>query len=248
VLGEVGEGNRKDVRNAVEAARKAQPGWAKSTAHLRAQILYYTAENLAARRQELARRLRDLTGADGRAEVELAIERLFTWAAWADKYAGTVQATPLRNFTFAVNEPLGTIGVVCPDESPLLAFLSTVGPAVAMGNTVVAVPSERWPLVATDLYQVFDTSDVPGGVINIVTGDRDALAKVLAEHDDLDGLWYFGSQEGSASVEKASTGNLKRTWVSYGVARDWADPEQGVGEELLRQAIQVKNIWVPFGE
>ena len=251
LLGEVGEGNRKDVRNAVEAARKAQPGWAKATAHLRAQILYYIAENLSARGSELVRRLHDLTGAPpngARAEVELSIERLFTWAAWADKYAGTVQATPLRNFTFAVHEPLGTLGIVCPDESPLLAFLSTVAPAVAMGNAVIAVPSERWPLAATDLYQVFDTSDVPSGVINIVTGSRDVLAKVLAEHDDLDGLWYFGSRDGSAAVERASSGNLKRTWVDDGLPRDWADPVQGQGEGFLRQAIQVKNIWVPFGE
>ena len=255
LLGEVGEGNRKDLRNAVEAARKAQPGWAKSTAHLRAQILYYIAENLSARGIELARRLRGLTGANAsgaRAEVELTIERLFTNAAWADKYAGTVQATPLRSFTFAVREPLGTIGIACPDESPLLAFVSTVAPAIAMGNTVVAIPSERYPLAATDLYQVFDTSDVPAGVINIVTGDRDALAKVLAAHDDLDVVWYFGNhpeaKAGSATVEKASIGNLKRTWVSNGIVRDWANPEQGEGEEFLRQAIQVKNIWVPFGE
>jgi len=251
LFGEVGEGNRKDLRNAVEAARKAQPGWAKSTAHLRAQILYYIAENLSARGGELARRLRQLTGAapaDTRAEVELAIERLFIYAAWADKYAGTVQATPLRNFTFAVHEPLGTLGIVCPDERPLLAFLATVAPAIAMGNAVVAIPSERWPLIATDLYQVFDTSDVPAGVINIVTGSRDPLAKVLAEHDDLDGLWYFGGPQGSAAVERASSGNLKRTWVSHGLPRDWADPEQGHGEEFLRQGIQVKNIWVPFGE
>jgi aldehyde dehydrogenase (NAD+) len=117
-----------------------------------------------------------------------------------------------------------------------------------MGNTVVALPSESYPLAATDLYQVFDTSDVPAGVINIVTGDRDALAKVLAAHDDLDGVWYFGGKEGSATVEKASIGNLKRTWVSNGIVRDWANPEQGEGEEFLRQAIQVKNIWVPFGE
>ncbi|HEY9421555.1 MAG TPA: aldehyde dehydrogenase family protein, partial [Thermoanaerobaculia bacterium] len=251
LVGEVGEGNRKDVRNAVEAARKAAPGWAKATAHLRAQILYYTAENLAARREELARRLDAMTGAgldDGRVEVDLAVEHLFTYAAWADKYAGTVQATPLRNFTFAVYEPIGTLAVVCPDERPLLAFVATVAPAIAMGNAVVAVPSERWPLAATDLYQVFDTSDVPGGVINIVTGSRDALAGVLAAHDDVDALWYFGSREGSAAVERASTGNLKRTWASQGHSRDWTDPEQGVGEEFLRQALQVKNIWAPFGE
>ncbi|HEV7784047.1 MAG TPA: aldehyde dehydrogenase family protein, partial [Thermoanaerobaculia bacterium] len=251
LIGEVGEGNRKDVRNAVEAARKAAPGWAKATAHLRAQILYYIAENLAARRDEFVRRLDAMTGAGKEAagtEVDLSVERLFTNAAWADKYAGRVQATPLRNFTFAVYEPIGTLAVVCPDESPLLAFIATVAPAIAMGNAVVAVPSERWPLAATDLYQVFDTSDVPAGVINIVTGNRDALAGVLAAHDDVDCQWYFGSREGSAVVERASIGNLKRTWVSYGHARDWADPEQGAGEEFLRRAVQVKNIWAPFGE
>jgi len=251
LTGEVGEGNRKDIRNAVEAARKAAAGWAKATAHNKAQILFYVAENLAARREEMARRLDAMTGAGveaGRAEVDLSVDRLFAYAGWADKYAGTVQATPLRNFTFAVHEPIGTLAIACPDERPLLAFIATVAPAVAMGNAVVAVPSERWPLAATDLYQVFDTSDVPGGVINIVTGGRDALAGVLAAHDDVDSLWYFGSREGSAAVERASIGNLKRTWVSYGHARDWTDPEQGMGEEFLRQAIQVKNIWAPFGE
>jgi len=251
LIGEVGEGNRKDIRNAVEAARKAAPGWAKATAHNKAQILYYIAENLGARREEIARRLDAMTGAGleaGRNEVGLSVERLFAYAAWADKYAGTVQATPLRNFTFAVHEPIGTLGVACPDEYPLLAFIATVAPAIAMGNAVVAVPSERWPLAATDLYQVFDTSDVPAGVINIVTGSRDALAGVLAAHDDVDSLWYFGSREGSAAVERGSIGNLKRTWVDYGHARDWTDPEQGMGEEFLRQAIQVKNIWAPFGE
>jgi aldehyde dehydrogenase (NAD+) len=251
LVGEVGEGNRKDIRNAVEAARKAAPGWAKSTAHLRAQILYYIAENLAARRDELARRIASMTGAAhepaGR-EVDLSVERLFTYAAWADKYAGRVQATPLRNFTFAVHEPIGTVGIACPDDWPLLGFVSTVAPAIAMGNAVVAIPSERWPLAATDLYQVLDTSDVPGGVINIVTGHRDLLAGVLAAHDDVDCLWYFGGREGSAAVERASIGNLKRTWVSNGHPRVWEDPEQGEGEEFLREALQVKNIWVPFGE
>ena len=251
LIGEVGEGNRKDVRNAVEAARKAAPGWAKATAHNRAQILYYTAENLAARRDDFSRRIAAMTGAgedQANREVDLSIERLFTYAAWADKYAGTVQATPLRNFTFAVYEPIGTVGIVCPDEQPLLAFISTVAPAIAMGNTVVVIPSERWPLAATDLYQVLDTSDVPGGVVNIVTGGRDTLEPVLAAHDDVDCLWYFGGHEGSAAVERASIGNLKRTWVSNGHARDWADSEQGVGEEFLREGLQVKNIWVPFGE
>jgi len=250
-VGEVGEGNRKDVRNAVEAARKAAGSWGRAAAHLRAQILYYVAENLAARRGELARRLDSMTGAGAgpsEREVDLSIERFFTYAAWADKYAGTVQATPRRNFTFAVHEPIGTLAILCPDDWPLLAFVSTVAPALAMGNAVVAVPSERHPLAATDLYQVFDTSDVPAGVVNIVTGSRDELGQVLARHDDIDCLWHFGSRDEGARVEEASAGNLKRTWCDLGLPRDWSDPDQGAGEDLLRRAIQVKNIWTPFGE
>ena len=117
-----------------------------------------------------------------------------------------------------------------------------------MGNTVIAIPSEHHPLSATDLYQVFETSDVPAGVVNIVTGPKEALAKVLAEHDDVDSVWYFGTAEGSKTVELASTGNMKRTWVNYGHPRDWLNREQGEGQEFLREATHVKNIWTPYGE
>jgi len=249
VLGDVGLGNRKDVRNAVEAAHKAR-GWAKGTAHNRAQVIYYLAENLAARADEFARRIAQMTGDEAGAEreVEASIRRLYTYGAWADKYDGQVHATPLRNVTIAMNEAIGVVGVACPDAAPLLGFVSAVIPAVAMGNAVVAIPSERWPLAATDFYQVLDTSDVPGGVVNIVTGRRDELAETLAAHDDVDALWYFGSAEGSTMVERLSAGNMKRTWVSYGRERDWFDGEQGEGREFLRQATQVKNIWVPYGE
>jgi aldehyde dehydrogenase (NAD+) len=119
---------------------------------------------------------------------------------------------------------------------------------VAMGNTVVAIPSSIAPLAAIDLYQILDTSDVPGGVVNIVTGSGDELARVLAAHDDVDGVWYFGSTEVSAEVERLSTGNMKRTWVDLGKDRDWSDARQGSGEEFLEQATQVKNIWIPYGE
>jgi len=248
-IGEVGHGNRKDIRNAVEAAHQAA-GWPRATAHHRAQVLYYIAENLAARAQEFGRRLTTPGGdtATAEREVAIAIERIYTWAAWADKYDGLVHHTPFRNVTLAMPEPIGVLGVVCPDATPLLGFLSTVLPAIAMGNTVVAVPSTRAPLAAIDLYQVFDTSDLPGGVVNIVTGLRDELAPVLAAHDDVDGLWYFGSAEGSAQVERLSAGNMKRTWVDHGRGRDWTDPRQAAGEEFLEQATQVKNIWVPYGE
>ena len=250
LLGQVGEGNRKDIRNAVEAARKAE-AWARATAHNRAQVLYYIAENLEARSAEFRDRLRAMTGASARAaskEFAATVSRLFSYAAWADKFDGRVHGPPLRGVTLAMHEPIGVIGIACPDEAPLLSFVSLVAPAIALGNRAVAVPSQRHPLAATDLYQVFDTSDLPGGVVNIVTGERDLLAKVLAEHDGVDAVWYAGPAAGSALVERASAANLKRTWVNDGRARDWHDPEQGEGQAFLRQAAQVKNIWIPYGE
>jgi aldehyde dehydrogenase (NAD+) len=249
VLGEVGEGNRKDIRNAVEAAHAAA-GWAGATAHLRAQILYYLAENLSVRAAEFAQLIVAQTGGapvDGAREVEVAVERLFTYAAWADKYDGMVHGTPLRGVTLAIPEPIGVMGLVCPDDCPLLGVLSLLAPAIAMGNTVVTIPSERHPLSATDLYQVLETSDVPAGVVNLVTGPRDALALVLAEHDDVDAIWYHGPRAGAAAVERASAGNMKRTWIVEGAHRDWLDTVQGEGQEFLREATQVKNIWVPTG-
>ncbi|HEX2209594.1 MAG TPA: aldehyde dehydrogenase family protein [Longimicrobium sp.] len=249
LLGDVGLGNRKDVRNAVEAAHKAT-GWAKGTAHNRAQVIYYLAENLAARADEFVRRIAQMTGDDAGAEreVDASIRRLYTYAAWADKYDGLVHAAPMRNVTLAMNEPIGVIGMACGDAAPLLGFVSAIAPAIAMGNAVVVVPSERWPLAATDFYQVLDTSDVPGGVVNIVTGKRDELVETLAAHDDVDAVWYFGGAEGSTMVERLSAGNMKRTWVSYGRERDWFDAGQGEGREFLRHATHVKNIWVPYGE
>jgi aldehyde dehydrogenase (NAD+) len=249
-IGEVGEGNRKDVRNAVEAAHKAS-GWAYNSAHNRAQILYYIAENLSVRENEFSWRIVQQTGcsyADAVNEVQAALSRLFSYAAWTDKYEGSVHRPPLRGVTLALPEAIGVIGIACPAESPLLGFISLVAPAIAMGNTLVIVPSQAAPLSATDCYQVFETSDLPAGVVNIVTGERDTLCQVLAEHDDVDAVWYFGSVEGSQRVELASAGNMKRTWVNYGHDRNWLDTVQGEGQEFLREATQVKNIWIPYGE
>jgi aldehyde dehydrogenase (NAD+) len=249
-VGEVGRGNRKDLRNAVEAARKAE-GWSGTTSHLRAQILYYIAENLQARHAEFAERLQVQVGAPADAadaEVHRAVRRLFTYAAWADKWDGHVHHTPFRNVTLAMPEPIGVMGLVCPDVPPLLGAVSLLAPAVAAGNTVVLVPSERHPLSVTDLYQVLDTSDVPAGVINIVTGLRAELTETLAAHDGVDALWYFGGDEGGGSVERLSTGNMKRTWVDGGRTRAWDHGPHAEGEEFLREATQIKNIWVPYGD
>ncbi len=249
-IGQVGEGNRKDIRNAVEAAHAAS-GWASATAHNRAQILYYMAENLSVREAEFAGRIVQQTGRaydDASNEVQTAISRLFSYAAWSDKFEGAIHRPPMRGAVLAMPEPIGVIGIACPDEYPLLGFVSLVAPAIAMGNTVVVVPSQSAPLSATDSYQVFETSDLPGGVVNIVTGERDTLSQVLADHDDVDAMWYFGPQEGCQRVELASASNMKRTWVSYGHQRNWPDTEQGEGQEFLRESTQVKNIWIPYGE
>jgi len=238
-LGEVAEGNRKDVRNAVEAAHVAE-GWGRGSGHSRAQILYFIAENLATRAAEFAARV-------GQEEVEASIARLFTYAAWADKWDGAVHQTPIRGVTLAMNEPIGVLGMAAPDDFPLLGFVSLVAPAVAVGNTVIVIPSETNPIAAAEFYTVLETSDVPDGVINVITGAKDALAKVLAEHDDVDGIWYFGTAAGVKAVELASAANMKRTWT-FSRGRDWFDPRQGEGREFLRHGSEVKNIWIPYGE
>ena len=248
LIGEAPLGNRKDIRNAVEAAHKAEK-WAKTPAHTRAQILYYIAENLSERTHEVADRLAQVVGKDQAAkEVSLSIERCFTYAAWADKFDGSVHNPPMRNVTLAMNEAIGVIGILCPTEAPLLAFFSLVLPAIAAGNTVVAVPSERYATVIGDLYQVFDTSDLPGGVVNIVTGRPAELAKTLAEHDDVDAIWCFRDATDAATVKAASIGNLKQVWTNDRHSFDWFHADQQDSSYAMRHAVQVKNIWVPYGE
>jgi aldehyde dehydrogenase (NAD+) len=248
LLGEAPLGNRKDIRNAVEAARKAA-GWAKSTAHNRAQVLYYMAENLSQRRDEIAHRLAAAVGeTHATAEVNSGIERIFSYAAWADKFEGAVHNPPFRNITIAMNEPIGTVGIICPQEAPLLGFLSLVMPVLAAGNTAIVVPSETYPLITGDLYQLFDTSDLPGGAANIVTGYTSQLLKVLAEHDDVDAIWCFADEASAAAAKSYSTGNLKQVFTNEGRAIDWFDVTQGEGRWFLQHATQVKNIWVPYGE
>ena len=248
LLGEAPLGNRKDIRNAVEAARKAE-SWAKATAHNRAQVLYYCAENLSQRRDEIVRWLAVVVGENqAAAEVELGIQRIFSYAAWADKFDGAVHNPPFRNVAIAMNEAIGTVGIICPREAPLLGFLSLVMPALAAGNTVIAVPSETYPLITGELYQLFDTSDLPGGVVNIVTGYASQLLKTLAEHDDVDAIWSFGDEASTAAAKAMSVGNLKQVWTNEGRAIDWFDPKLAEGRWFLEHATQVKNIWVPYGE
>ena len=247
LLGHAGIAGRKDIRNAVEAAQAAK-GWPKTTGHARAQILYYIAENLTARAGEFAQRINAMTGKrNGAREVEASVSRLFTYAAWADKFDGAAKGVPLRGIALAMNEPVGVIGAFCPDEAPLLGLVSLMAPAIAMGNRAVLVASQPYPLAATDFVQVLETSDVPGGVVNILTGAHADLAATLAGHLDVDAVWSHSGADISALVEHEAAGNLKRTWVNNARARDWF-AAAGEGREFLVRATEVKTIWVPYGE
>jgi aldehyde dehydrogenase (NAD+) len=246
LLGHSGLANRKDLRNAVEAMNAAK-GWGKTTAHLRAQILYYIGENLSARAAEFARRIDSMTGGkSGAKEVSATIDRLFTWAAWADKYDGLAHGVPIRGVALAMKEPVGNIGIICADEAPLLGLVSAAAPAIAFGNRVTAIASEAYPLAATDFYQVLETSDLPAGVVNILTGSHAELASQMAAHMDIDAVWSFSSTDLSQVIEAKSALNLKRTWVNNARARDWMAGNDT--EEFRLQSTEIKNIWIPYGE
>lgn len=244
----VAEGNRKDIRNAVEAAHKAS-AWGRSPGHLKAQILYYLAENLEKRSLEFAENIISTTGTTkelAKKEIEASISRLFSYAAWADKFDGSVHDVPIRGVTLAMNEPIGVVGAICPEEFPLLGFISIVAPLIATGNRSVIIPSASYPNIALNFYQILETSDVPGGVLNIITGFEDDLVKTLSEHHDVAALWYFGAGKNSGKIEKLSSTSLKRTWVNNNQGRDWLS--NGEGKEFLRNATDIKNIWIPYGE
>lgn len=250
IAGFVGEGNRKDLRNAVESARKAI-AWSSTTAHNRAQVMYFLAENMLARQQQLVDLLCEINGYSknqAQAEFQHSIQRIFYYAAWSDKYDSQVHNAPIRGVALAMKEACGIIGIACADEQPLLNMISLMAPAICMGNRVVMITPPSNPLLAQVIYQVLDTSDVPAGVVNLVQGDKNILSQTLADHYEVDHFWYFGDQEGSAMVEKSSAASLKRTWVNNGKARDWKNSQQGEGPAFLRQATEIKNIWVPYGE
>lgn len=223
--------NRKDIRNAVEAAATAQLAWAGQSAHLRAQVLYYLAENLENARDSLS---------VSPEELSLGIQTLFDFAAMADKFDGQVHGTPFKGVTYTLNEPIGVIGAVLPDQLALLAMLTTIGAAIGMGNTIIAIASRANPLPAAQLYRILEASDVPAGVVNILTGEPAELAAVLADHDGVDALWCF-RDDCREDVERRSAGNLKQT-------RATTLPDPTDLKTWLRHATQVKNVWIPMGE
>jgi len=246
LLGQVPIANRKDVRNAVEAAQKASD-WSATSGHLRAQILYYLAENLSARREEFAKKLNAYSNQrNGFAEVEESIKRLFTFAAWSDKHDGDIRNVPIRGLALSVNEPIGNIGVFCSDGFPLLGLVSTMAAGLSMGNRMILICSEAAPLIATDFYQILDTSDVPAGVVNILTGAHTELAKPVSSHMDIESVWCFSSRDISKVVETSAASNLKRTWVNHGHEKNWQSNEDI--QSFLSAATETKTIWIPFGE
>ncbi|WP_299414351.1 aldehyde dehydrogenase family protein [uncultured Sulfitobacter sp.] len=245
LLGHVPNAARKDLRNAVEAAHAAK-AWSNTTGHLRAQILYYIGENLSARADEFATRIDAMKGGkSGTKEVEAAVQTLFTCAAWADKYDGQIHGIPIRGVALAMKEPVGVIGALCAADAPLAGLVSVMAPAIAMGNRVILSASDAYPLAATDFVQVLETSDVPAGVVNILTGPHNDMAEPMARHMDINAVWSFGDPAHDAIIEGASASNLKRTWVQNGQARDWHKPDT---KAFLMHATQIKNVWVPYGE
>jgi aldehyde dehydrogenase (NAD+) len=246
----VGAGNRKDIRNAVSAATKAS-NWSNQNGHLRAQIIYFFAENLALREDEWIKRLQEICGLtkkQAKNEFHASLSRIFSYAAWADKYDGAVHDAPYRGVTMALPEAIGVLAQIAPEENPLITTISLIAPAIAMGNRVVLIASERYASIALELVQTLETSDIPAGVVNILTGNKADLAEQLAGHAEVDGIWCWAEPEIVSQVETTSATDLKRLWVHIDGDRDWLDSRQGEGNEFLRNATEVKNIWTPYGD
>jgi acyl-CoA reductase-like NAD-dependent aldehyde dehydrogenase len=231
----VARASRKDVRDAVRAARGAFPKWAGITAYNRGQVLYRVAEMMEARRSELAELC------SGVKEVDRAIDRFVWYAGWADKLAQILgSSNPVAGpyFNFTVPEPTGVVGVVAPDEPPLAGLVSRVAPAIVGGNATVVVASETSPLAAVELGEVLATSDVPGGVVNVLTGHRDELAPVLAGHMDVNALDLGGADGQIEELERLAADNVKR------VVRGRPDAES---PWEIASFLELKTVWHPIG-
>ncbi|CAD7692355.1 unnamed protein product [Nyctereutes procyonoides] len=245
----VAEGGAKDIRGAVEAAHQATPGWVSQSPGARASLLWALATALERRESALASRL-ERHGVEFKAakvEVELSVRQLRAWGARAQAQGHVLQVAELKGPVLRLREPLGVLAIVCPDEWPLLAFVSLLAAALAHGNSVVLVPSGACPIPALEVCQDMATL-LPAGLVNVVTGDRDHLTRCLALHQDIQALWYFGSAQGSQFVEWASAGNLKPVWVNRGCPRAWDQEAKGAGPELGLRAARTKALWLPMGD
>jgi acyl-CoA reductase-like NAD-dependent aldehyde dehydrogenase len=231
----VARASRKDVRDAVRAARGAFPKWAGMTAYNRGQVLYRIAEMMEARRSEFGELC------SGVKEVDRAVDRFVWYAGWADKLGQILgSSNPVAGpyFNFTVPEPTGVVGVVAPDEPPLAGFVSRIAPAIVGGNATVVLASETSPLAAVELAEVLATSDVPGGVVNVLTGHRDELAPVLAGHMDVNALDIGGADGQSEELERLAADNVKR------VVRGLPDAES---PWEIASFLELKTVWHPIG-
>lgn len=240
--------SRKDFRNAVVAARSAQGGWSERTAFNRSQILYRIAEMLEARSAQFIQEIKDQGATEKMAqkEVELSIDRLVYYAGWCDKYvqvASSVNPVSSSHFNFSTLEPIGVVSVIVPEESSLLGLVSIVAPIIAGGNTVVALASTSKPLCAISFAEVLNSSDVPGGVVNILTGEKAELTSHMASHMDVNAVVYCGSDISLYSeIQEGAVDNVKRTFM---YDRDWFKTEEQ-GLEFITDLQEVKTTWHPI--
>ena len=249
VIANLCRGSRKDFRNAVVAARNAQSGWAKSSAYLRGQILYRIAEMLEGRREQFIAELA-VQGATQRAaekEVDAAIDRLIYYAGWSDKYQqvfSAVNPVSSSHFNFSVLEPTGVVSMLAPEDSSLLGLISNIAPAIVGGNTCVVLASEKLPLCAISFAEVLHASDVPGGVVNILTGFRSELTEFFASHMDVNAIVYCdGGKAVAKAVQELAADNIKRVIARTRV--DWSSDAEN--PYLIRDTQEVKTTWHPIG-
>ena len=245
--------SRKDLRDAVVAARKAHPGWAGKSSYLRGQILYRIAEMLEGRSTSMASEISDYGGVSAttaKSEINATIDRILYYAGWADKYAqvfGSTNPVTSSHFNFSTPEPTGVVGVICPDKPPLLALATLIAPVILSGNSAVVLASEKFPLPAITLTEVIATSDVPGGVINLLSGSRAELAPHFAQHMDINAIIDgSGDDEIASTLKKGSSANLKRITVRDIREAAWAG-KAGSNPYFILDSVELKTIWHPVG-
>ena len=246
-------GSRKDLRNAVQAARKALGGWSEKTAYNRGQILYRIAEVCESRAAELIAELRrqGSTAAEARKEIDQVIDRWVYYAGWSDKYpqvVGSVNPVAGPYYNFTVPEPTGVVGIVAPEEPALLGLVSRLAPVIVGGNTAVAITSESRPLAAITLAEVFANSDVPGGVINLISGLKSELVPWLASHMDVNAIDATGvASEAMPALQKAAAENVKRVIRFDADAIGWSDARLSQSPYAIFEFQEMKTVWHPIG-
>ncbi len=244
--------SRKDLRDAVEAARKAQSGWANRSAYNRGQIMYRMAEMLEGKREEFADSIRETTGittAEARIEVDTSIDRLVCFAGWCDKFQqvlGCANPVASSHYNFTVPSPTGVVAEISPNEPPLLALVSLLAPAMAAGNTVVALGSEKYPLPTAMLGEVLATSDVPAGVVNLLTGKRSELIEHVSQHREVNAINAAGLTAAHRRIlQLGSADNLKRVHHAKRAMDDWFDSDACESPWEIEPFVEMKTIWHP---